>query len=218
MRHLPRLVILLLGAGLVGGCFPHHQADPRLPHFAEQAPALGEPAPEVDLVDLDGEPFRLADRLGERPLVLRLGSHSCPVYRYRRFSVESLVEDYRDAVDFLVIYTLEAHPSGFKSPFAEGEWNPRINRWLGVHVPQTTDLDQRIARARASHADLGLLEEMVVDTLDDAAWRAYGSAASPAFVFDRHGRVVLRQTWIDPGPIRETLDRLLAAPTSDSGG
>ncbi len=50
---------------------------------------------------------------------------------------------------------------------------------------------------------------MVIDGMDNSVWKTYGVAASPAFVIDRSGRIVLRQPWMNPKEIRRVLDELL---------
>lgn len=205
----PRLVFCLSPIVLLlTGCFPHH-AGPRLAHFEDEAPAVGDPAPEFTLYDLDGNAVELSSLIGVKPIVLRFGSHSCPVYRYRRFSMEGVIEDYDDRVHFLTIYTREAHPVDSKSPYAEGEWDFWLNRVLGVRVHEPATERERAELASASHEKLNLPELMVVDDMDNSTWEAYGSASSPAFVIDRDGKVALRQVWVIPKEIREVLDELL---------
>ncbi|MEE8524891.1 MAG: deiodinase-like protein, partial [Thermoanaerobaculia bacterium] len=173
--------LCLLPIFFAAGCFPH-QPGPRLAHFETTAPVVGEPAPDFALRDLDGRTVELAELIGDRPIVLRFGSHSCPVYRYRRFSMSNLWEEFRGRVHFLLIYTLEAHPVGSKSPYADGEWDPWWNRLTGVRVQQTEDEESRRRQAAFSHQRLDLEPPMVVDDLDNAVWQAYGAASSPAFV------------------------------------
>ncbi len=205
---MKRLLFPLTVSLLALGCFPHGPGN-RLAHFAEQAPSVGDPAPDFRLVDLEGNTVELSDLIGDKPIVLRLGSHSCPVYRYRRFDLEPLIEDYRDRVHFLTVYTLEAHPVGSESPYTEDEWVSLPNRLTGVYVKQPETAEERMKTARDSHRKLDLPEPMVVDDMDDSVWRAYGSASSPAFVIDRQGRVALRQVWVTPKEIRRVLNDLL---------
>lgn len=199
---------LVLTALSLGGCFPH-EAGRRLSHFDTQAPRLDERAPDFGLPSVDGAQVELADLIGDQPIVLQLGSRSCPVFRNRRHWVEGLIEDYGDRVRFVVVYTLEAHPAGSKSPYSDDEWLTWFNRLAGVRIAQPSSLEERTAQARLTREKLGLSSEVLVDTLDDRVWSAYGAASSPAFVIDREGRVALRQVWIEPREIRRTLDRLL---------
>jgi hypothetical protein len=114
---LSSIIVAILS---LSGCFPH-ETGPTLSHYAGQAPAVGDPAPRFTLRGVDNAPVPLDQLIGNRPLVLQLGSHSCPVYRYRRFGMAKLYADYRDRVNFLLIYTQEAHPAGSRSPFTDGE-------------------------------------------------------------------------------------------------
>lgn len=202
------LLLYLFILGTTSGCFPH-QAGPRLAHFATTAPAVGEPAPFFSLVDLDGRVVDLADLIGDKPIVLQLGSHTCPVYRYRRFWMNDLYDELGDRVTFLTVYTLEAHPVGSQSPYAEKEWDPLWNRLTGVRMGQPEDEEGRVERAKLSHGRLKLKAPMVVDSLDNAVWQRYGAASSPAFIIDREGRIAAQQVWIEPKKIRQVLLRLL---------
>lgn len=209
MRHRWGQLLLLICAALWSACFPR-TAGPRLAHFDQRAPRVGAAAPDFTLRDVDGATVSLSDLVGERPVVLQLGSHTCPVYRYRRHWMDDLIADYGDRVDFRIVYTLEAHPKGSKSPYAEGIWVSLPNRVSGVLLPQPATFEERLARARFSRDRLGLDQSVLVDGMDNRVWSAYGAASSPAFVLDRHGTVALAQVWIEPREIRAVLDRLLA--------
>lgn len=190
------------------GCFPKGPG-PRLAHFDARAPAVGEPAPAFELRGLEGEMIRLQDLVGNGPIVLQLGSHSCPVYRYRRFWMEELAEEFAGRAQFVLIYTLEAHPKGSMSPYDDDEWVSLPNRLTGVFVDQPQTSEARAARAEFSTAKLELPHQVLVDSMDNAVWSSYGAASSPAFVIDQDGRIASRQVWIDPQEIRRVLVELL---------
>jgi peroxiredoxin len=189
-------------------CFPK-KPGLRLQHFATSAPEVGSLAPDFELLDVSGLPVRLSDLLGEKPIVLQFGSHSCPVYRYRRFSVRELYDDLGERAHFLFIYTLEAHPVGSKSPYSEKEWDTWWNRLAGVRVQQPGDLEERRELARFSTEQMEVDARVLVDGLDNAVWKAYGAASSPAFVIDQEGRVAARYVWIEPKRIKEAILSLL---------
>ena len=199
---------ILVVLAVFSGCFPH-EAGEKLSHFDSQAPAVGELAPRFTLRDLGGKLVKLEDMLGEQPIVLQLGSHSCPVYRLRRFGMAKLHQEYKDRVKFLLVYTLEAHPVGSKSPYADGEWLTSWNKITDVRIPQPDDITTRSSQASESHKTLNIAYPMVVDGMDNSVWKTYGAAASPAFVIDRSGRIVLKQPWVDPKEIRRVLNELL---------
>ena len=188
------------------GCFPH-EAGPRLQHFYHEAPEAGSQAPVFNLIDLEGEPVSLKTLMGDKPVVLQFGSHSCPVYRYRRREMKKVYQDFKQEAHFVIVYTLEAHPVGTKSPYSDEEWVTWINRLTNVLIPQPTTLKARQALAVQSRKDLDVHQLILVDAMNNSVWRQYGSAPSSAFVIDRSGVVVLRQVWVNPDEIRVALQK-----------
>ena len=115
------LMLVALTLIALSGCnslFPT-QATGDLAHFAAEAPAPGTPAPDFMLLDTEGKPVKLSALVGTQPIVVQLGSYTCPVFRYRRFTMRSLREKYAGRVIFLVVYTVEAHPTGAVSPYRD---------------------------------------------------------------------------------------------------
>lgn len=196
---------------LLSGCLFPTKPGKGLEHFNEQAPQLGDKAPNFVLHTLSGESIELDTLVGDKPIVLQLGSHTCPVYRYRRFGMKSLYERYQEQVHFLLIYTLEAHPVGSASPYSDKEWVSLWNRIPGVLVRQHANYQQRVEQALRSRTELADFYRYpyLVDTIDNQIWRQYGSAASPAYVIDREGKIVLRQAWVNPREIERSLTGLL---------
>ncbi len=212
LRSVP--VPLLLTALLLplAACFPK-KPGPRLAHFADTAPRVGQMAPEFELRDIHGDLVRLSDLVGKKPIVLQFGSHSCPVYRYRRFSMRTLYGDLAEKAHFLLIYTVEAHPVGSKSPYARKEWDTWWNKVAGVRVEQPEDYAGRSDLARFSAERMEVDSRVLVDGLDNAVWKSYGAAASPSFVIDLDGRVAARHVWVDPKDIRAAVETILVATT-----
>ncbi len=214
VSRLPALGRILLGTTILSmsaGCatlFPIEAGDD-LADFDQQAPRVGQPAPELQARRLDGSTVQLADLIGTRPVVLQLGSHSCPVYRYRRFDIAKLQREYGERVAFVVVYTIEAHPAGSKSPYRDGEWLSGFNRITGTRMRQPETMQARIEQAAWSTDKLERRDLVVVDGIDDSTWRRYGSAPSAAFVIDTDGRIALRQPWVEPKGIRRVLEQLL---------
>lgn len=211
LSGLLRILLCTMVAAMPAGCatwFPI-DAGKDLAHFDRQAPRIGQPAPELRARRLDGTTVLLSDLIGKRPVLLQLGSHSCPVYRYRRFDVARLQREYGERVAFVVVYTIEAHPAGSKSPYRDREWLTNINRFTGTRVRQPETMEARIAQAAWSTAKLERRDLVVVDAIDDLTWRRYGAAPSAAFVIDTDGIIALRQPWVEPDGIRRVLHRLL---------
>ena len=206
-----RCIFILLAILCSSGCslmFPTEAGD-HLPGFDRAAPALNTLAPNFSLRTTDGDTLTLHDLIGERPVVVQLGSYTCPVFRYRRFDLQPLRAEYGDRVHFVVVYTTEAHPVGAPSPYRDEEWVPWINRLTRVDLGQPSSAEERLAQARWAQEAMSSNAQFAVDGQDDAVWRRWGAAPSPAFVLDRDGQVVLRQAWVEPKALRSTLDALL---------
>ena len=120
-----------------------------------------------------------------------------------------LYEKYKDRANFVLIYTLEAHPYGSNSPYRDEEWVTARNQVPAILVPQHTSLQERMMVASMSKTELKFEYPFLVDSLDNATWQAYGSAPSPAFVIDRTGVITLRQASVDPDEIDKSLAQLL---------
>lgn len=209
---MQRYATWLLAVAVLPGCallLPAEAGDAPA-RFEALAPALGASAPALDAVDLEGHAVTLADLQG-RPLVLQLGSYTCPVFRNRRFAMRAVRAKWQDRVNFLVLYTQEAHPVGSPSPYRDAEWVPLINRLTRATTRQPTDLDERLAQARLARSRLRGTEYYLVDLMDNAGWQAFGRASAAAFVIDRAGRVVHRQARIEPQDLDRALERLLTA-------
>jgi len=209
-RFLALLCIPLLSACSL--LFPTDAGDD-LPDFDAQAPKEGEQAPLFELRDTNGKSISLKDMIGEKPIVLQLGSHSCPVYRYRRFDMKRLHGEFKDRVNFIVVYTLEAHPKGSKSPYSDEEWVHYVNELTDVKIKQAEAISQRQEQARESVAELKLeYAPVLIDSMDNKVWNLYGKAPAAAYVIDTQGRIVLRQAWVNPDEIDEVLERILKEP------
>ena len=207
-----RILVLLLVCTSQSACsllFPT-EAGESLSHFDASAPAESAPAPDFELVDIDGTKVALHDLVGEKPVVVQLGSYSCPVFRYRRFDMQELQREFADRVDFIVVYTQEAHPVDSINPYADRIWNPLINKVAGVKLPEHKSLEQRRAQASATFDLVGLDSRFLVDGMDNAVWQQYGAAPSAAYVLDLQGKIYLRQPWVYPKEIRKALHEILA--------
>lgn len=205
------LFFLLLTPFFLSACLFPTKPGPGLEHFEAQAPTVGESAPHFVLQTVEGDSVSLDSLLGEKPIVLQLGSHTCPIYRYRRFGMRQLHEKYKDKAHFLLVYTLEAHPVGSKSPYSDEEWVSLWNRIPGVLIPQHESYEKRLDQAKTSQEKLKKYYQYqyLVDTIDNKVWTDYGSAASPAYVIDASGKIILRQAWVNPKEIEGALKGLI---------
>ncbi len=203
-----RSLVILALLFLTSGCFPT-KAGSHLTHFKNEAPKVGDLAPNFIAYDEEGQKISLNEIIGGKPIVLHLGSHSCPVFRYRRFSMSSLHREFKGQVDFVFVYTQEAHPVGSNSPDNDKEWVTTFNRLQRVLIPQPETIQKRIELARWSKNELGIEYQMLIHSIDNNSWRKYGRAPIPGFIIDKNRKIVLSQAWLDPDKIRGKLKLVL---------
>jgi thiol-disulfide isomerase/thioredoxin len=77
--------------------------------FGQDAPGPGDRVPHFDLPTLDGGRFSSGD-LGGRPVLLTVGSRTCPVTESAGPVLRRLHAEFGDKVRFVLVNTREAHP------------------------------------------------------------------------------------------------------------
>lgn len=169
------------------------------------SPLVGREAPDVTLLLPDGSPLRLSALRG-RPLVLVLGSYTCPQLRHGAPAVNRLHERYRDRARFLLAYIREAHP--------EGEaWQSTVNRREGISLPEARTAPERAEHASLCRRQLKIPFEAAADGLDGAAEAAFSAFPSRVFVIDARGTVTFSSA-LDVETFRpEALEAALEATT-----
>lgn len=110
-------------------------------------------------------------------------------------SVETLKSRYAaQGVEFVVVYVEDPHP---------GEPGYRDLR-------QPESLEERTQYAKNLVGDHAMEATVVVDEMDDAVWKLYGSLPNMIYVIDRDGRVAYHATWTMPDQIDGVLSELTA--------
>ena len=87
------------------------------------------------------------------------------------------------------IYTHEAHP--------------------GENYPHHTSCEQKLRHARAFRDPFEVNRPILVDSLDGACHRAYGSMPNMSWIIDRVGRSVYKADWTDTGSVHSAVQELL---------
>ena len=80
-------------------------------------------------------------------------------------------------VGSIFIYTHEAHPA--------------------EHYPHLTSMEQKVAHAAALRDVYGVTRPILLDSLDGACHRAYGSMPNMTWIFNRSGRPLYKAPWTD---------------------
>lgn len=171
-------------------------------------PKAGSAAPDFALKTLDGKTVKGSDLWRAKPMVVMTASHTCPVFRNATPRFESLVKEFGARANFVVIYTIEAHPKGDPSPYSGKEWVTPANEKMNLLIPQPRTQDERNGRARECVEGTRLGVPVVVDSMDNATWKAYGSAPNCGYLIGTDGKVIVAQPWFDAGPMRNALEKL----------
>ena len=101
-----------------------------------------------------------------------------------------IAEHFADqGVGSIFLYTHEAHP--------------------GEHFPQHRSMADKFAHARALRDELGVERPILLDALDGACHRAYGSMPNMTWIFARSGAPVYKADWTDSHSVENAIIYLL---------
>jgi tetratricopeptide (TPR) repeat protein len=143
---------------------------------------IGSQAPDFSLrTSSGGRRVRLNEFRGKRPLVIILGSYTCPKFRSQAGTLSRLYARYHDQVEFVLVYIREAH--GAKS------WHSTINEREGIELPDPATFEQKCKYANSCRLKLQIPFVVAVDRLDNATERAYAGWPSRVYLLDKQGRV-----------------------------
>lgn len=177
---------------------------PLLSHLLEgfrQMVPLASAAPEVAGELLDGGRFSSAEHVGKRPVCLLFGSRTDPPIMSNLNATEPslnrLYDTYKDRVQFVFVYTREAHPGSS----------------IGPHQ----SLDEKRQRARELKAAESVRLPILVDTLDGAIHQRWSMMPNSTFLISRAGQVVAKSLLLDCSVLSETLAEHLAWDALDDG-
>ncbi len=177
----------------------------------------GDLAIDFTLPDVDGNLHTLSELLIDGPVWLQTGSYTCPVYQNAvRQALNPLVSEegddgpYADQVQFVHVYSVEAHPQAPDySPYGVGELQYST---LG----QPTTMDGRISNAQVMEpivdGELMLVDGLGDEHGDNPVWCSYANCPACSFLIGRDGVIfdVLIRTSNDLEDLRAPLDAFLA--------
>lgn len=87
------------------------------------------------------------------------------------------------------LYTHEAHP--------------------GENIAHLTSFEQKLEHAAKLRDELGVARPIVVDSLDGACHRAYGSMPNMTWIFTRAGIPVYKSDWTDAASVENAIEYFL---------
>jgi len=114
-------------------------------------------------------------------------------------------------VHFIIIYTVEAHPSGSASPYSDRERTAAYSTdEEGNPVGQPQTYQERLALARKTVDEEGISVPVLVDEIDNPLWCTYGPAPNIAYLIGTDGRVITKQGWYNLAQMESAVKDYLA--------
>ncbi len=92
-------------------------------------------------------------------------------------------------VGSIFLYTHEAHP--------------------GEYYPHLTSMGQKFKHARDLRDQLGVTRPILVDALDGACHRAYGSMPNMSWIFNKAGIPIYKSDWTDANSVENAIEYFL---------
>ena len=176
---------------------------------ALQSGRPGERMPELILYDIEGNHQQLSRCWDKQPALLVMMSLSCGQTRRQIRGLRQLSRRFEQYINTVIIYVKESHPIDAPSPYADRIWVTTKNEMAGVRCVQPRTLEARIELAHQLTRRFRLSTSMLIDALDDRAWRAFGSAPNVAILVHPGGRIAVKQGWFEPEEMARAISALL---------
>jgi hypothetical protein len=176
---------------------------------ALQSGQPGERLPELILHDIEGNHQQLSLSWDKKPALLVTMSLSCGQSRRHARALRRLSRRFEQDINTVIIYVKEAHPINVPSPYADRIWVTDRNVIAGIHCAQPRTLEERMELAHQLRRRFRLSTSMLIDALDDRAWRAFGSAPNIAILVRPDGRIAVKQGWFEPKEMARAITALL---------
>ncbi len=120
--------------------------------------------------------------------------------------LHQLWEQWREHVEFVVVYIREAHP--------EEGWVVTPNRDEGITINDPASREQRVEVAAVCALNLKIRMPVVVDDVDDNIAAAYGALPDRLYLIDTQGRISFQGDegpWgFNPAALASAIESLLA--------
>jgi hypothetical protein len=105
-------------------------------------------------------------------------------------SMNSIADRFSEqGVGSIFLYTHEAHP--------------------GEYYPHLTSMEQKFRHARDLREKLGVTRPILLDSLDGACHRAYGSMPNMSWIFNKAGIPIYKSDWTDAHSVENAIEYLL---------
>lgn len=160
----------------------------------------GEFVPDFTLYDTQGGTFTLSDKLATgKPVVLISGSLTCPVFRNKVATINSMMSAYAGLIETAVIFTVEAHPTD-TSPYFGYINTGSANISTGITFTQPINYGERKILADTLSHWVSCQAPIYLDNPCNTWWRNFGPAPNNAYVITPNGQVFSKHGWFNKTP------------------
>ena len=187
--------------------------------FAAAHPQPGDYLPSCELKVLTDKPdvypqtIRFA-AYGDAKLVVT-ASLTCPKTRQHFPAIQKLKEKYGEKLGVTIVYVIEAHPENDVCPYLGVVDLTEANIRDKIRYRQPSTIEGRLQLATAFAKMYPIEGTVLVDSMDNVAWRTLGQSPNAAVLASSDGRVTFRQGWIDPPALIPEIDKLIAQADAD---
>ncbi|HTL81468.1 MAG TPA: hypothetical protein VL651_07180, partial [Bacteroidia bacterium] len=166
--------------------------------FVSSGFQVGDTVPDFTLFDTGYVAVTLSNVLDDgKPVMLIASSYSCPVSRRGMTQVlPDLVAQFGAQVNFIVVYTEEAHPvTPDWSPYYNGVFTTTENYHDSVLIHQEEYFVQRKQEARLFSSIYNPQTPVLIDGCANEYWRNFGPAPNNAYLLLPSGVVLKKYGW-----------------------
>ena len=152
---------------------------------------IGGVPPDFTLKDLAAKEYTLSDLKGEI-VVLQFGSSTTLAYIEQMKPLLALVKKYRREVTFLTVYTVE-QAFGWQAD----DYFSKYERAKGLRFQVVAQSGQRMTM------------KVLVDDMDETAFKAYGSVPAGVFILNEDGTLVFKAREFNVADLEKALEKMM---------
>ena len=153
---------------------------------------IGETAPDFTLKDLAEKEYTLSDLKGEI-VVIQFGSSTTVPFLEQIKPMNELGTKYRrDGVTFLIVYTVEQ-----KFDWQAHDYFSKYQRAKGLRFQFGVQSGRRMR------------SKILVDDMDAAAYKTYGSVPAGIFIVDKAGNLAFKARLVKTSDVEKALKKIM---------
>jgi hypothetical protein len=171
--------------------------------------AAGDRAVDFTLRDTRGREVQLAELLKDKPVLLVQGSWTCPRFQEERAGLEQTMKRFRNELQVVHVYNIEAHPAGNDPGPYKGRPSPKS--FSDRKQPRTYDERLRNARDVARDTSMPVVVDALEKTGANPIWCTYGTCASCSWLIRQDGMVEAQHEWHDQASMEGSIEAMLAS-------